>query len=163
MYIMAGSPSATPELLMRLGHSRFDKIRLRVAENPHTPVDLLQELAKDANHDIRVAVATNPSSPADLVHRLATDDNIVVRHGLAQDISTANHILDQLSHDDNPWVSGEARKTLQILNSWTRQQLSDERDNIRARKRSRQRSLEEKFISKNNVSKTQSTRSDQSN
>ncbi|GEM_PF-3220457 len=142
MYVRAGSARSSAADLKELAQSHFDKVRLRVAENPRTPPEVLEKLSVDHNLDVRVAVATNPSTPDWLVKRLASDEDIVVRHGLAQDINTARELLEQLARDDNAWVSAEAKKTLHILSSWTAQELADERQAIRDRKRGFQRRLE---------------------
>jgi hypothetical protein len=157
MYIVAGSPNTSTEQLRKFANSSFEKIRLRVAENQNAPIDVLEKLSSDLSHDVRVAVATNPSTPWQLVEKLAADSDIVVRHGLAQEISTPIAILKQLCQDENGWVSGEARKTLHILATWTKKQLLDKREAIRIRKRSIQRRLERKLPGTDEASQFLST------
>jgi len=131
LYTAAGAPDAPAEQLRRLAWSRWDKIRMRVAENSNTPADVLERLATDTNHDVRVAVATNPACPLDIVEMVAQDSDIVVRHGLAQSINVPVSVLKMLADDDNAWVRGEALKTLEILRTWTQQELADARAQIK--------------------------------
>jgi hypothetical protein len=131
LYTAAGAADAPAEQLRRLAFSRWDRIRMRVAENPNTPPDVLAHLAKDSCHDVRVAVATNPACPLDVVQMVAQDEDIVVRHGLAQSINVPASVLQVLADDDNAWVRGEALKTLEILRTWTQQELADARAQIK--------------------------------
>jgi hypothetical protein len=114
-YVLAGSMQTKPEQLKVLAEHFCDKIRMRVAENPATPPDLLWDLAHDANHDVRIAVGCNPSCGESILDLLVGDADIVVRHGLAQNIDTPRSVLETLARDDNGWVSGEALKSLSIL------------------------------------------------
>lgn len=136
LYIAAGGLDTATHRLEKPSRSRYDRVRMRVAENPRTPPYILERLASDNNPDVRVAVATNTSCPPALMQQLACDGDIVVRHGLAQDINTPPEILEQLSEDDNAWVHTEARKTLNILATWTKQQLADKREDMRLRRSS---------------------------
>lgn len=130
-YTAAGAPDTSAAQLRRLAFSRWDRIRMRVAENPNTLADVLQRLAKDSCPDVRVAVATNPACPLNIVHLVAQDDDIVVRHALAQSIDVPVSVLKDLANDDNAWVRGEALKTLEILRTWTQQELADARTQIK--------------------------------
>ena len=114
-YIKAGSQSCSLELLEAMAHSEIDRIRLRVAENPHTPIDILQVLAADKSADVRVAVGTNPSTPPYISYGLAFDQDPNVRMGLADDISTPIELLDKLTEDSNPYVSYRAAQTKEIV------------------------------------------------
>lgn len=114
-YVKAGSQSCSQQLLEELAHSKIDRIRLRVAENPRTPLDTLELLASDNNPDVRVAVGTNPSTPAYISYRLAFDEDPNVRLGLADDVNTPIELLAKLMEDENPYVSYRAAQTKDIV------------------------------------------------
>jgi hypothetical protein len=125
-YLKAGDPSARPEELAILAEHSDYRVRRRVAENTSTPEEVLKKLVKDADSDVRIAVGTNPITETHLKLRLSCDADTTVRLGLAQDITTPEIVLHQLINDDNAWVSGEARRTLQI------QQANNQRSNASA-------------------------------
>lgn len=134
-YILAGCVTTNAEKLRVLAEHFCDKIRMRVAENPSTPTDVLRNLAHDPNHDVRVAVVSNASCEDQVIERLARDNDIVVRHGLAQNIDTPKAILEELADDENGWVRGEALKSLQILDTWSGDEVGRRRNLKRERNR----------------------------
>lgn len=114
-YLSAGNPETPQEQLTKLAISDHHKIRMRVAENPRAPREILEYLAKDKHADVRLAVATNRSSPPEIILKLAHDDDATVRLGLAEDPETSREVLRILCNDENPYVSCQARKTMQSL------------------------------------------------
>ncbi|HEY9785789.1 MAG TPA: hypothetical protein V6D17_10335 [Candidatus Obscuribacterales bacterium] len=116
-YIKAGSQSCSPQVLETLAHSKIDRIRQRVAENPNTPRDVLELLAADKSPDVRIAVGTNPATPAFISQSLAFDEDLNVRLGLAEDMNTPIEVLDKLIEDPNPYISYHAQQTKQYVQS----------------------------------------------
>jgi len=114
-YIKAGSSSSSGQLLSELAHSKADRIRIRVAENPRTPLEILEILAADKNADVRIAVGTNPSTPAHISYSLAFDEDPNVRLGLAEDMNTPINLLEKLTEDTNPYVSCRAAQTKEYI------------------------------------------------
>lgn len=131
LYVAAGAPTTAPEELRRLAGSRCERIRIRVAENDSTPADVLMKLASDPSPEVRVAVATNRAAPLKAVELVSKDEDVTVRHLMAQSINVPVSVLEFLSDDDNAWVRIEANKTLEILRTWTRQELADARLQIK--------------------------------
>lgn len=131
LYVAAGAPETPVEKLAKLAASRCERIRVRVAENESTPPDILLKLADDASAEVRVAVATNRYAPLAAVEKVSRDDDVTVRHLMAQSINVPVSVLESLSDDDNAWVRIEAEKTLQILHTWTKQELADARAQIK--------------------------------
>ncbi len=130
LYVAAGATTTPPEKLAKLATSRCERIRIRVAENESTPPEVLMKLAKDNNPEVRVAVATNRYAPLAAVEKVSRDEDIAVRHLMAQSINVPVSVLESLRDDDNAWVRIEADKTLEILNTWTKQELADARAQI---------------------------------
>ncbi len=110
-YIKAGSADCAVEEMEELAKSKYDRIRLRVAENPNSPHHVLELLAKDNNPDVRIAVATNPETPLPVSLALAFDEDPNVRLGLAIDFSTPMELLEKLVDDANPYISCRAIQT----------------------------------------------------
>lgn len=50
---------------------------------------------------------------------------------MAQSINVPVSVLELLAGDDNAWVRIEADKTLEILRTWTKQELADARAQIK--------------------------------
>lgn len=114
-YIKAGSADSAVEEMESLAKSKYDRIRLRVAENPNSPQHVLELLAKDGNPDVRVAVATNPQTCLSVSLPLALDEDPNVRLGLATDLSTPMELLEKLVDDVNPYISCRAIQTREVL------------------------------------------------
>lgn len=131
LYVAAGAPTTPPEKLAKLATSRCERIRIRVAENESTPSGVLLKLAQDNSPDVRVAVATNRYAPLAAIEQVAHDEDVAVRHLMAQSINVPDSVLESLSDDDNAWVRIEANKTLDILRTWTKQELADARAQIK--------------------------------
>lgn len=131
LYVAAGANTTSTEKLRKLASSRCDKIRMRVAENASTPSDVLAVLAEDHSADVRIAAATNRSTPLQAVQKVATDPDISIRHLIAQSINSPESVLNALREDENPWVRMEAEKTLQILRTWSGQELANARAQIK--------------------------------
>lgn len=131
LYVAAGATTTPAEKLAKLANSRCERIRIRVAENDKTPPEVLMKLADDESPDVRVAVATNRYAPLAAVEKVSRDQDVSVRHLMAQSINVPVSVLETLSDDDNAWVRIEANKTLEILKTWTRQELADARAQIK--------------------------------
>lgn len=131
IYVVAGATSTPVEKLAKLATSRCERIRIRVAENESTPPDVLMKLAEDSSPDVRVAVATNRYAPLAAMEKISRDEDVTVRHLMAQSINVPVSVLESLREDDNAWVRIEADKTLEILRTWTRQELADARAQIK--------------------------------
>lgn len=114
-YIKAGSQSSSPEVLEELADSKFDRIRLRVAENVKSPINVLEKLSRDNNSDVRIAVGTNPAAPLAVCLPLALDGDPNVRLGLANDLSTPVELLDKLVEDANPYICCRAKQTKDLI------------------------------------------------
>lgn len=65
-YTEAGS-SVRGDVLARLAEDTDERIRNKVATNPHTPIAVLEKLAKDPYTLVRRGVLINPSAPAKLI------------------------------------------------------------------------------------------------
>lgn len=89
------------------------------------------KLAEDNSPEVRVAVATNRYAPLAAIEQVSRDEDVAVRHLMAQSINVPVSVLESLSDDDNAWVRIEANKTLEILRSWTKQELADARAQIK--------------------------------
>lgn len=131
LYVAAGAPTTPPEKLAKLATSRCERIRIRVAENESTPAGVLLKLAEDNSPEVRVAVATNRYAPLAAIEQVSRDEDVAVRHLMAQSINVPVSVLESLSDDDNAWVRIEANKTLEILRTWTKQELADARAQIK--------------------------------
>lgn len=131
LYVAAGATTTPAEKLAKLANSRCERIRIRVAENDNTPPDVLMKLAEDTSPEVRVAVATNRYAPLAAVEMVSRDEDVTVRHLMAQSINVPVTVLESLSDDDNAWVRVEANKTLEILRTWTKQELADARAQIK--------------------------------
>jgi hypothetical protein len=114
-YLKAGDPNATVEELQVLARHSDYRIRRRVAENPSAPRAVLQELANDVDFDVRIAAGTNGAMDINTKLRMACDSDPTVRLGLAHDVAMPVIVLHQLAHDENAWVAGQARRTLEII------------------------------------------------
>lgn len=73
-YSEAGS-SVRGDILARLAEDTDERIRNKVATNPHTPIAVLEKLAKDPYTLVRRGVLINPSAPAKLVLETANSLN----------------------------------------------------------------------------------------
>lgn len=102
-----------------------------MAENESAPPAVLMKLAADNSPEVRVAVATNRYAPLAAVEKISCDEDVSVRHLMAQSINVPVSVLESLSEDDNAWVRIEADKTLEILRTWTKQELADARAQIK--------------------------------
>lgn len=131
LYVAAGATTTPVEKLAKLANSRCERIRIRVAENESTPPDVLMKLAKDNSPEVRVAVATNRYAPLAAIEKISCDEDVSVRHLMAQSINVPVSVLESLADDDNAWVRIEADKTLEILRTWTKQELADARAQIK--------------------------------
>ena len=58
---MAESGTTDPKILTKLTHSRFDAVRIEVAQNPSTPPDGVEYLSRSSNPGIALAAASNPN------------------------------------------------------------------------------------------------------
>lgn len=65
-YTEAGS-SVRGDVLAKLAEDTDERIRNKVATNPHTPIAVLEKLAKDPYTLVRRGVMINPSAPTNLV------------------------------------------------------------------------------------------------
>lgn len=117
LYILAGNPNASADLLAELAAHPNARIRRRVAENPNTPPQVLRLLSKDVDSDVLIAVAGNSASPFSVAEELAVDPEAKVRLGIAQELNTPVRILQMLQNDEDPYVRHEAGRTLEILES----------------------------------------------
>lgn len=113
-YIQAGKRDCPEKIMHDLAGSKYEKVRMRVAENEKTPLEILQSLAADKSADVRIAVATNASTPFEIVCKLASDEDPNVRLGIAEAPGTSLPILERLIDDANPYVSCQAKKSLMI-------------------------------------------------
>ncbi len=112
-YLRAGHPSVTEEQLTNLASHESQYIRLRVAEHERTPGDVLELLSQDQNSEIRATVAAHRKIPLHVLNRLSIDDNCDVRLEIASDPNVPHSILSKLAEDENPYVSHQAKRTLQ--------------------------------------------------
>lgn len=131
LYVAAGATTTPEEKLAKLATSRCERIRIRVAENESTPPEVLLKLAEDTSPEVRVAVATNRYAPLAAIEKVSRDEDVAVRHLMAQSINVPVSVLESLSDDDNAWVRIEADKTLEIMRTWTKQELADARAQIK--------------------------------
>jgi hypothetical protein len=109
---MAGHPQTSVENLELLAANASAKVRMRVAENFHSPVDLLELLSKDEDPEVRMSVANNSNATPEILERLAKDESADVRFYLAEDQNLPRILLRRLSEDENPFVSKRAELTL---------------------------------------------------
>ena len=114
-YVKAGDTAASFNELNLLSKHADPRIRRRVAENVRTSEKILTRLSLDENTDVRIAVGTNPVAPHAIKQLLSEDPDATVRLGLAHDVLMPEDILQILLEDNNAWVSGEARRTLEIV------------------------------------------------
>ncbi|MBU6453434.1 MAG: hypothetical protein KGS72_16760 [Cyanobacteria bacterium REEB67] len=111
-YLLAGNTETSPVKLSRLSHSRYVRIRCRVAENPAASRALLLALSGDLEADVRIAVANNPNAPQSLLAYLAADSCVDVRYALAENYQLPPRLLRKLAEDENPYVAARAQRTL---------------------------------------------------
>jgi hypothetical protein len=111
-YLLAGNTETPPVKLSRLAHSRYVRIRCRVAENPAASRALLLALSGDLEADVRIAVANNPNAPLSLLAYLASDNCVDVRYAMAENYQLPPTLLRKLAADENPYVSARAQRTL---------------------------------------------------
>lgn len=113
-YIQAGKRNCPTKLMQELAGSKYEKVRMRVAENEKTPLEILEKLAEDRSADVKIAVATNSRTPFEIVCKLTSDEDPNVRLGIAEAPGTIVPILEKLTDDANPYVSCQAKKSLMI-------------------------------------------------
>lgn len=82
--------------LAQLGKSRWQRIRLAVAQNPSTSAETLMQLAGDSLFKIALAVAKNPHTPATILAVLAEHSESSIRQAVAQHPHASEEILHQL-------------------------------------------------------------------
>lgn len=80
-YTEAGS-SVRGDVLAKLAEDTDERIRHKVATNPHTPIAVLEKLAKDPYTLVRRGVMINPSAPSKLV--LDTAKSLSIYSGEAE-------------------------------------------------------------------------------
>jgi hypothetical protein len=114
-YITAGSETVSVAVLEQLAIDESDRVRRRVAENPHTPEHLLIRLATDSDCEVRLSVTEHSATPAFVLEFLALDSCADVRFGIAENPDAPRHILSMLAQDHNPFVAHRARKTIGAL------------------------------------------------
>jgi hypothetical protein len=88
--------NSDPVELVRLSQSRWDAIRLAVAQNPSTPEASLRELANDSTFEIQLAVAKNPATSGTVLSILAEHPEQAVRSALAVHWNATEEILHQV-------------------------------------------------------------------
>jgi hypothetical protein len=84
------------EQLTNLGQSRWDWIRLAVAQNPSASAQILMQLANDRVLKIQLAVAKNPSTPSDVLAILAEQPEASIQAAIAAHPNATEAILLQL-------------------------------------------------------------------
>lgn len=114
---LAGNPSASPEILMRLATANID--RRVLAQRRDVPTDAAVALATDRDADVRWLLAWNPNVPPAVRVTLAGDPDPRVRSRVAQgpDHYTSPgarevrspaplpyEVYEQLAHDPDPTV-----------------------------------------------------------
>lgn len=82
--------------LAQLGQSRWERIRLAVAQNPSASAETLMQLAGDSLFKIPLAVAKNPQTPATILAILAEHSESSIRQAAAQHPNASEEILHQL-------------------------------------------------------------------
>lgn len=81
--------------LAQLGQSRWERIRLAVAQNPSASAETLMQLAGDSIFKIPLAVAKNPQTPATILAVLAEHSESSIRQAVAQHQNTSEEIMHQ--------------------------------------------------------------------
>jgi hypothetical protein len=84
------------ERLTNLGQSRWDWIRLAVAQNPSTSAQMLMQLANDRVLKIQLAVAKNPSTPSDVLASLVDRSDAGIQKEIAEHPNATEAMLRQL-------------------------------------------------------------------
>ncbi|PSF38115.1 hypothetical protein C7H19_06495 [Aphanothece hegewaldii CCALA 016] len=75
---VAQNPFTSPETLMLLARDKVFKIRLAVAKNSFTPASILSVLAESEN-EIQKAIALHPHATEEILHRLYSTQQVVIR------------------------------------------------------------------------------------
>jgi Leucine rich repeat variant len=88
--------STDAEQLTNLGRSRWDWIRLAVAQNPSASAETLMELANDRVFKIQLAVAKNSGTPSSVLTVLAERPEAVVQAAIAAHPNATETILNQV-------------------------------------------------------------------
>ncbi|WP_327591421.1 hypothetical protein OHA25_61010 (plasmid) [Nonomuraea sp. NBC_00507] len=97
--------STHPTTLRILAESRFLSVRVKIAENPHTPPETLTELARTPRGIIANTAAANPGVPAgELETILLLSDSEAARLGALRNPTVTRHLIEVAAADPSPYV-----------------------------------------------------------
>ena len=103
--LVATNPTATSEMLHRLGADSKKSVRRAVAANPSAPMETLAGLTRDEDRFVRLALVERKSPlPPHLLARLAGDEHNAVRARVAAHRELAPDLLTQLASDPSAIV-----------------------------------------------------------
>ena len=99
--LIAGNPSATPQMLESLIDDWSWEVRLALAANPSASADLLQRLAADEDPSVRARVAASDRVDVIVLDALAVDAKAEVRRAVGRNPKVSVATLEALAKDRN--------------------------------------------------------------
>jgi Leucine rich repeat variant len=133
---VAQNPFTSAETLLVLAQAEVARIRLAVANNPHTPAAVLQVLAENNEGEVRLLVAKHPHTSEETLHQLFTDCQNVLQGRTDLPLSILERFFEQRDRGKALWEDYITRDFL-LRNSQTSALLlaelaTDYLDEIRA-------------------------------
>jgi Leucine rich repeat variant len=115
---VAQNPFTSAETLLVLAQAEVARIRLAVANNPHTPAAVLQVLAENNEGEIRSLVAKHPHTSEETLHYLFTDCQNVLRGRTDLPLSILERFFEERDRHKALWEDYATRDFL-LRNSQT--------------------------------------------
>lgn len=115
---VAQNPSTGAETLLVLAQAEIARIRLAVANNPHTPAAVLQVLAENNEGEVRSLVAKHPHASEETLHYLFTDCQSVLRGRIDLPLSILERFFNERDQSKALWEDYATRDFL-LRNSQT--------------------------------------------
>jgi Leucine rich repeat variant len=109
---VAQNPFTSAETLLVLAQAEAARIRLAVANNPHSPAAVLQVLAENNDGGIRSLVAKHPHASEETLHYLFTDCQSVLRSRTDLPLSILERFFDERDRQKGFWEHSSIRDFL---------------------------------------------------
>lgn len=124
-YSAASDWNTDSQQLAQLGQSRWERVRLAVAQNPSASVETMMQLAGDSLFKIPLAVAKNPQTPATILAVLAEHSESSIRQAVTQHPNASEEVMHQLFPDCWDILMNRENLPTSILERFFREAATD--------------------------------------